>query len=129
MIPNMTAVTAAIIIKDEKILICRRPENKSLGGKWEFPGGKIERGETPRECLRRELKEELSIDAEIGDCFDVLTFYGDRDIILSFFYVNIVSGEITPTEHSDVRFVDRKELLSFDLCPSDTEIARRLANM
>ncbi|GAB6157839.1 hypothetical protein JCM39194_10390 [Desulfotomaculum varum] len=62
----MKEVTAAIIINDGKVLIAKRAENQKLAGKWEFPGGKIESGETPEECLIREINEELGINIEVN---------------------------------------------------------------
>ena len=126
----MIAVTAAIIINDEgKVLVCRRPENpgKLYGGLWEFPGGKIERGETPRECLERELYEELGVKAEVGKVYDVVCDWGEKEILLIFMLVRIVSGEITPAEHSEVRFAAPSELNGLGFCPSDTFIASKLA--
>ena len=64
--PNWLPVVAGVLIKDGKTLLGQRPEHKSLPGLWEFPGGKIELGETPEQALRRELKEELAIEADIG---------------------------------------------------------------
>ena len=63
----MTTVTCAIIEKDSKTLIARRAADQKLAGKWEFPGGKIEQGETPEECLKRELEEEFGIQVEVGE--------------------------------------------------------------
>ena len=67
-------VAAAVIEKDGKILIAQRKKGWRFAGKWEFPGGKIEPNETPEECLRRELREELGIETEIGDFFCVSTY-------------------------------------------------------
>ncbi len=63
---TMTTVTCAIIEKDGKILIARRASDQNLAGKWEFPGGKVEDGESPEECLKRELEEEFGIQVEVG---------------------------------------------------------------
>lgn len=125
----MIAVTAAIIINEDGILICRRPERpgKLYGGLWEFPGGKIERGETPKECLERELFEELGVRAEAGKVYDAVCDWGEKDILIIFMLVRIVSGEITPAEHSEVRSVEPSELSGYQFCPSDTFIASKLA--
>ena len=64
---NVCKVTAAVIEKDGRILIAKRRIGDRHGGRWEFPGGKIDSGETPEECLKRELREELGIEAEIGE--------------------------------------------------------------
>lgn len=125
----MIAVTAAIIEQDGRILICRRPikEGKLYGGLWEFPGGKIERGESPKECLERELREELNINTEAGEVFDVRCDWGEKDILLIFMRVKIVSGTLSPNEHSEVRFVRPDELPEYEFCPSDTRVADKLA--
>lgn len=60
----MKEVTAAIILKDNRVLIAQRAPGENLAGKWEFPGGKVEHGETPKECLKREISEELDVDIE-----------------------------------------------------------------
>ena len=65
----MKQVTAAIIIKDNKVLIAQRAPDDKLANKWEFPGGKIKPGETPQECLKREIREELDVDIEVLDFF------------------------------------------------------------
>ena len=65
----MKEVTAAIITNDDKILIAQRGKDENLAGKWEFPGGKIEKGETPQQCLKREIQEELELNIEVGEFF------------------------------------------------------------
>ena len=65
----MKKVSAGIVCRNGKILICQRPKGKSLAGFWEFPGGKLEEGESLQDCLKRELKEELDIEVAVGDFF------------------------------------------------------------
>ena len=87
-------VVAGFLKKDGKILVGQRPENNSLPGQWEFPGGKIEPGETPEQALVRELQEELGIDAEVGDLKLACTHsYGDVGILILFYEILFWKGQ------------------------------------
>lgn len=87
-------VVAGFLIKEGKVLVGQRPENNSLPGQWEFPGGKIEMGESPEEALARELKEELDIDATVGDLKLACTHsYGDVGIVILFYAIQFWKGE------------------------------------
>lgn len=93
-------VTAAIIEKNSKILIAQRKVGSNLGGRWEFPGGKLEAGETPEHCLKRELREELGIESNIGPFFCTSEFdYKHMSINLLVYNVDYVSGEIVCNDH------------------------------
>lgn len=125
----MIQVTAAIIRKDGKILICQRAENGSLPLLWEFPGGKLEDGETLEECLIRECKEELNINIQISNLFAKTEYqYPDRHVFLTFYYAEILSGEITPYVHKDVKWVLPKELKEYEFCPADVAIVKELGH-
>ena len=90
-----------------RVLACRRPEGKHLGGLWEFPGGKVEPGESPAEALVRELREELGIETEVaGALTPVVWDYGRGPIRLIPFFCRIVSGEPQPHEHDALEWVD-----------------------
>ena len=93
----MIDVTAAIIQREGLILAARRKQGSHMAGYWEFPGGKIEPGETPEECLQRELKEELSIESKIGPFFEESCYdYGTKQIrLLSYFVDYKDSGKMT----------------------------------
>ncbi len=120
-------VTAAIIRRDDQILLARRPEGDHLAGFWEFPGGKIEPGETPEECLARELKEEFGLNAEVGDFVASSRFdYGEREIELLAYEVELEAGEWILTSHDEARWVAAEDLLSFALAPADIPIAEAL---
>ncbi len=94
-------VVAGFIKKGNMILVGQRPENNSLAGQWEFPGGKIEKGETPEQALHRELKEELGIDAEVGEIkLSITQSYGDVNILILFYEILFWKGEPKPNSFS-----------------------------
>lgn len=120
-------VTAAILIKGQAILLMRRAPGENLAGKWEFPGGKLEAGETPEGCLQRELQEELGIKANVGQhVCDSLYNYPSGSILLKSYFVEWWTGNIRLRVHDKMQWVDYKELLSFELAPADIEIARKI---
>jgi (d)CTP diphosphatase len=113
-------VVAAIIERDGRILLARRDAQSSQAGMWEFPGGKVESGETQPEALRRELLEELGIEAEIDQWIASNDWQqAERIIELHAWRVGDFRGEITLHCHSDVRWVLPQEALEFALAPAD----------
>ena len=118
----------AAIIKDEnRLLIAKRHSKDPLGGKWEFPGGKIEPGETPQECLVREIKEELGVEVKIGPFYDDNVYNSqDHGIHLLFYWAEIIKGEVIPVVHDDLKWITINELASFDFAPADIPIVKRL---
>lgn len=120
-------VVAAIIEKDGKILICRRAENKTRALKWEFPGGKIEPGETPEQAVLRECREELDVDLCVkGEFMRVLHSYPDIEIQLTVFRTAIIGSDPRCIEHKEIRFVYPSELADFELCPADITVAEKI---
>ena len=120
-------VVAAVLEKDGKILIAKRKRGSVLGGKWEFPGGKIEPGETPQICLKRELKEEFDIETEIGDFFCSSKFrYSFVPIELLVYKATYISGELKLSEHDDMKWVSREELSGYDFMDADKPVVRKL---
>ena len=120
-------VVAAIIEKDGKILICRRAENKTRALKWEFPGGKIEPGETPEQAVLRECREELNVDLCVkGEFMRVLHSYPDIEIQLTVFRTAIIGSDPRCIEHKEIRFVYPSELANFELCPADITVAEKI---
>lgn len=121
---------AAGIIYDSsgRILIARRKPEKSIGGKWEFPGGKIEAGETPEVCLKRELVEELGINVNTITPFMVTKHnYGDFQILLIVFECMIVSNDIiSMNDHDRITWVTKNELKLFDFAPADIPIVEAI---
>ena len=104
-------VVAGILKRQGKVLVGQRPAGASLPNVWEFPGGKIEIGETPEEALHRELKEELGIDVEVGPLkFAGSHAYGTTGILFLFFEVKFWKGQIKQQQHPDLKWVTPKEL-------------------
>ena len=120
----MIDVVAGLILDDAgRLLACRRPEGKHLGGKWEFAGGKVESGESPATALVRELEEELAIRVETGKALTPVVWDYDRGPIrLHPFVCRIVSGEPHPHEHSEIRWCGREELAGLDWAAADLPI-------
>jgi 8-oxo-dGTP diphosphatase len=120
-------VTAAVIEKNGKILIARRKPADSRAGKWEFPGGKLEPGETPEACLSRELREELGIETEVGAFFCSSTFaYPDLAVELLVYRTSYVSGEIALHDHDRVEWISPEALCETDFCEADKPVVRKL---
>jgi 8-oxo-dGTP diphosphatase len=125
----MTTVAAALIEKDGRILICQRRGDRDHAGKWEFPGGKVEAGEAPQDALIRELREELSIEASIGD---EVTRYeygypGRKPIQLVFYRVAKFSGELDYGHFAAAAWARPAELPAYDFLEGDVEFVRKLA--
>ncbi len=120
---NKKLIAAAIIERDGKVLIAQRAKNDSLLGKWEFPGGKVETGETLEECLRRELLEELGIRAEVGQYVCTSSFsYKDTQYDMCMFKVPSFQGEIKLNEHSAIAWVTPNELSNYDMPEPDLPV-------
>ena len=125
----MNTVTAALIMRGDQFLICRRRADQFLPLKWEFAGGKIEDGEEPATGLRRELGEELDLDADIGPevCRFSYEYPGRNPILLVFFYVTEFRGEPQNRQFAEIRWVPRNELREFNFLPADKELVEQIA--
>ncbi|MDE2292880.1 MAG: 16S rRNA (cytosine(1402)-N(4))-methyltransferase RsmH, partial [Elusimicrobia bacterium] len=124
----MLRVAAGVLLRSGSVLLCRRGPDGRHPGMWEFPGGRLEPGETPQEALRRELKEELCVDAEVGDELERRTHaYDDLTVELTAFMVLRFTGKPKATVHDQLAWVPAKDLLSYDLLPADLPIAQALA--
>ena len=127
----MVEVVAALIWKREKnenkFLICQRPANKARALLWEFVGGKVEKGETNKQALIRECKEELNITLSVGDAFmDVTHTYPDITVHLTLFNATILEGTPQKLEHNDIKWITPSEIPNYDFCPADVEILQKL---
>ena len=126
----MKEVTAAIILKDNKVLIAQRALGENLAGKWEFPGGKIELGETPQDCLKREIREELDVDIEVLDFFgESIYTYHSGTIKLMAFWCQWMSGKFTLKVHSQIAWVNHNELDLYDFAPADIPLVEKLKSV
>lgn len=120
-------VVTALMRKDGKILLGLRPVGESLAGAWEFPGGKIEQGESPEQALHRELQEEIAVDAKIGELRLVHTHsYGERGVLLLFYDVSVWKGEPRAVYHDDLRWVDPDELEKIQIPEANRNILSKL---
>lgn len=120
-------VTAAVILRSNQVLIAQRPPNGLLGGMWEFPGGKVEPGESLRDGLLREIQEELGIEVTIGDEFGIYNHaYTHFKVTLHAFLCTVVSGEPQPIQVADMAWVLPQDLENFPMGKIDRQIANRL---
>ena len=125
----MKQVAAALIVRRRRILVCQRTRHQPMPLKWEFPGGKIEEGEQPRDALRRELEEELGIDAKIGDEVARIQhrYKSGGAVELRFYLVREYKGEIENRIFRDVQWAKRSELPKYDFLDADLTLVRDIA--
>ena len=123
----MVEVVAALIWNNNKFMICQRPLNKARGLLWEFPGGKVEPGETKEQALIRECREELAVTLSVGEAFmDVVHEYPDLTLHLTLFNAAISEGVPQLIEHNDIRWITSGEILQYDFCQADKEILEKI---
>lgn len=121
-------VTAGLIWKEEKLLIATRPRGTHLEGFWEFPGGKKEEGENLKECLKREIEEELTVEVRVGAHFLTVEHeYPNKRISLHVFNCTWVKGEPTPQQHQETRWVRLLDLSKLTFPPPDVQVIEALA--
>jgi len=124
---DVLEVVGAAIVDGDRVLAAQRGPGRSQAGLWEFPGGKIEPGETPEAALVREIREELGVDVAVGaQVGRVEHDYGTRRIALTVFSCRIAGGTLTPTEHSELRWMPRAELGALKWAPADAPIMEQL---
>ncbi len=123
----MKRVVAALAMQEKRILITRRSASEKNGGLWEFPGGKVEPGESDEHALSRELREELGVGSTTG-CFFASTqyHYGHGAIELVAYFTALSSSDFTLSVHDESRFVSIDTLLNYELSPADIPIAEAL---
>ena len=124
-------VVGAILIKEGRILCAQRGGEKSLPFLWEFPGGKIEQGESPHQALIRELSEELLIEVELeATIFDAVSYEYDFGVVnLTTIIGKLKSGEPVLTEHQEIRWLSPEELFGVEWAPADIPIVKQLSKM
>ena len=124
----MKEVVAALIRNgDGRFLICQRPSYKARGLLWEFVGGKVEEGESKRDALIRECKEELDVTVEVGDVFAEVTHrYPDMDIHLTLFNAAVTDGTLRLIEHNAVAWITPDMIDDCEFCPADVEILKKI---
>lgn len=120
---QLTKVSAAIIKNGDKVLLCQRPKGKRHELLWEFPGGKIESNETEEDCIIREIQEEL--DVTLGNLKKLTTIQADN-ISITYFEATIISGKLKKIEHNDLKWVNKKEIINFNLCPNDKVMTEKI---
>ena len=120
-------VVAVLVAEDGRFMICQRPAHKARGLLWEFPGGKVEIGETRAQALVRECREELDVTVAPGEIFmEVDHVYPDITIHLTLFRAAIAEGRPQRLEHADIRFIAPDQIPRYDFCPADADILARI---
>ena len=125
-------VACALVDRDNRVLIAQRPAHKEMGGLWEFPGGKIEPGETPEQAIRRELEEELGVQTREA-CLAPLAFashsYESFHLLMPFFICRKWSGQPRALEHQALRWVKARDLRHHDMPPADEPLIAHLCDL
>lgn len=122
----MLVVAAAVVEREGRVMLCQRLPNAHNGLKWEFPGGKLEAGESPEVALARELREELGIAVSVGRVRDVVFHrYPDRDVLVLFYGCAVVDGEPKTVECNAIAWVAPGEMSGYDFAGADLAFVRR----
>ena len=122
----MMNVCAAVVFREGRVMVCQRKAGAHNGLKWEFPGGKLEPGESPEDALARELKEELDIGARVGRIVDAVAHrYDDRDVLVLFYRCEILSGEPRAADCRAVAWATPEELPRYDFAGADRAFIER----
>ena len=127
--PILLVAASALVDTDNRILLAQRPEGKSLAGLWEFPGGKIDPGETPQQALCRELKEELGLETSIGALFSDTLYTHDQGVIRQFTYwVDFITSPINValSEHQAIAWVSPLEIVNYEFAGADVAVVEKL---
>ena len=128
-LPTILVAAVALFDTDGRVLIAQRPEGKSMAGLWEFPGGKVERRETPEAALIRELREELSVDT-VESCLAPFTFashaYDDFHLLMPLYVCRKWEGRVTPMENQQIKWVMPMRLSDYPMPPADEPLIAML---
>lgn len=123
----MIDVTAAILIENGRVLIARRRPGASQAGLWEFPGGKVRPGESPEQCLKREIKEELNLRIAVGEFFgESVHAYEDKVVRLLGYRVRAEGGTMAAHDHAELAWAAVGDLGGYRFCPADLPFAEKL---
>ena len=121
----LLVVACALVDADGRVLIAQRPQGKQLAGLWEFPGGKVEPGETPEECLVRELREEIGIETKVA-CLAPLTFashsYDDFHLLMPLYVCRRFDGIAVPKEGQTLKWVRPRQMRDYPMPPADAPL-------
>ena len=128
-VPVLLVAAVALFDRDGRVLIAQRPEGKAMAGLWEFPGGKVDPGETPEEALIRELREELAVDT-VESCLAPFTFashrYEDFHLLMPLYVCRKWQGTVTPMEGQQTKWVMPNRLADFPMPPADKPLIAML---
>ena len=121
------AVTAGVVVRDNRVLVVQRKPTSRRGLLWEFPGGKIEEGEDPRSCLKRELNEELGIEVDVGNRFEIVYHtYEDVKVLLISFICQIARGDPHAIDCQGFRWLTQRELRDLPMTAADIPLRNAL---
>ncbi len=127
---NVLVCTAAVIIRQGRLLLAQRKEASQFGLKWELPGGKPEGNESLEDCLKRELAEELGVEAEVGETFTVATMnLNDTKLVMIFYLCKLLTNGIELREHVNYAWVSKEELPKYGLAPIDSIVVEQIKQL
>ncbi len=125
-----TKQVASAIIRDGNRIFATQRGHGEFKGYWEFPGGKLEPGESPEQAAVREVSEELSVDIKLGELVSVIDYdYPDFHLKMHCYFAEVVSGVLTLKEHEDARWLTRETLNSVEWLPADTDVIEKLRQL
>lgn len=125
----MVNIVAGVIKDKDKILICKRPKTKSNGLLWEFAGGKVEKGESLIKALERECLEEINVKVKVNELIMETEYvYPDITVLIHFFYAEIIDGDLKALEHSEIKWIEAKDLSKYNFCSANKDIIEFLGN-
>ena len=125
---DLVHVVAAVIQRESRYLITRRNEGTHLAGLWEFPGGKVGAAEAPEAALRRELREELGVDAAVGDLMETVTWSYPEKTVRILFFRCVLHGDPCPQEGQEMCWVEGPALSTFAFPDADRQLVERLSH-
>lgn len=126
----VAAVIRAVNKKGQTVIFATQRGYGDLKGGWEFPGGKIEDGETPQEALAREIKEELEVEIKVGNLIDTVEYdYPTFRLSMDCFWAELVSGDLVLKEHEAAKWLTKEELDSVEWLPADVELVEKIKNI